>query len=106
MSSPSLRHSHFIISGAEISSVNSELDIFAHRQIQTSVLGTVETVYKPNSPVDQNDHEVLINSDTDTRIDLDIKLHVRGKLVSEAGNDFDLTDISAVANNLLHPLFS
>jgi hypothetical protein len=36
--------------GAEIASVSSEFDIFVHRPIQTAVLRTVETVYKPLAP--------------------------------------------------------
>ena len=32
---------------AEIASISSEFDIFAHKPIQTSVLGTIETAYKP-----------------------------------------------------------
>jgi hypothetical protein len=39
----------------EIASVSSEFDIFAHRPNQSSVLGTIETAYKPFAPVDQND---------------------------------------------------
>ena len=35
------------MSGAEIESVCSKFDILAHRSIQTCVLGTVETGYKP-----------------------------------------------------------
>ena len=77
-----------------------------HRPIQTAVQGTVETVYKPLAPVEQNDKEFLIPGDSDTYIDLDIKLHVCGKMVSSSGKDFDLTDTNAVANNLLHRVFS
>ena len=94
------------MSGAEIASFSSEFDISAHRPIQKSVLGTVETVYKPIAPVDQNDLEFLIPSDSDTYIDLHIKFYVRGKLVSVAGKDVDLTDTTVVVNNLLHSLFS
>ena len=48
--SPSLLHSQFIMSGDEITSVSSDSDIFANRPIQTSVLWTAETVYKPIAP--------------------------------------------------------
>ena len=72
-----------------------------HRPIQTAVQVTVETVYKPLAPVEQNDLEFLIPGDSDTYIDLDIKLYVRGKMVSSSGKDVDLTDTTAVANNLL-----
>ena len=68
--------------------------------------GTVETVYKPLAPVEQNDLEFLFPGDSDTYIDRDIKLYVRGKMVSSSRKDVDLTDTTAVANNLLHSLFS
>ena len=63
---------------AEIASVSSEFHIFAHRPIQTSVLGTIETAYKPIAPVDQTDLEFFIPPDNDPYIDLDIKLYVPG----------------------------
>ena len=34
-----------------------------------------------------------------------MRLYVRGKIVSSSGKDVDLTDTTAVANNLLHSLF-
>ena len=51
-----------------------------NRPIQKALQGTVETVYKPLAPVEQNELEFLIPGDTDTYIDLDIKIYVRGKL--------------------------
>jgi len=45
------------MSHAEVTSVSSEFDIFMHRPIQTAVLGTVETMYKPLAPGEQNDLE-------------------------------------------------
>jgi len=48
----------------------------------------------------------LITDDTDINIDLDIKLYVRGKMVSCSGKNEDLTHTTAVTNKLLHPLFS
>jgi len=45
-----------------------------HRPIQTAVLGTVKTVHKPLASVEQNDLELTIQGDSDTYIDLDIKL--------------------------------
>jgi len=87
-------------------SVSSEFDIFARKPIQTSVLETIETVYKPNAPVDQSDLEFLIPADNDTYIDLDIKLYIRGKLMSREGKDLDDKDFTAVTNNFLHSLFS
>ena len=58
---------------SEATSISSQVDIFIHRPIQTAVQGTVETVYKPLAPVEQNDLEFLIPGDSDTYIDLDIK---------------------------------
>jgi len=87
--------------GAEVASVSSEFNIYVHRSIQTAVLGTVETVYKPLALVEQNDLEFVIPGDSDNYIDLDIKLYVRGKLVSSSGKDVALTDTTAVTNNLL-----
>ena len=42
-----LLQSLVIVSGAEFEEVSSEFDIFLQRPIQTTVLGTVESVYKP-----------------------------------------------------------
>ena len=92
-------------SDEEVPSVSCEFDIFMHRPIQTDLLGTVETVYKPLAPLEQIDLEFLITGESDTYIDLDIKLYVLGKLVTSSGKDVDLTDTSAVNNNLLHSLF-
>jgi len=91
---------------AEIASVSSEFDIFAHRQIQTSVLGTIEAEYKPNAPVDHNDPEFFVPADNDTYIDLDIKLYALGKLISASGKDVVFSDHTGVTNNFLHSLFS
>ena len=41
----------------EVKSISSQFDIFMRRPIQTAVQGTVETVYKPLAPVEQNDLE-------------------------------------------------
>ena len=62
----------------------------------------METSYKSLAPLGQNDLEFLIPGDSDTYIDLDIKLYVRGKKVSCPGKGLDLTDTTAVTNNLLH----
>jgi len=91
---------------ADILTGSSEFDIFAHKPIQTSVLETIETVYNTIAPVEHSDLEFLIPSDTDTYIDPDIKLYVRGKLVSGEGKDLDEKDFTAVTNNFLHSLFS
>ena len=91
---------------AEVASISSEFDIFAHKPVQTSVLGTIETAYKPIAPVEQNDLQFLIPRDKDNYIRLDIQLYVRGKLVSSSGNNVDVSDHTGVVNNLLHSLFS
>ena len=56
--------------------------------------------------MEQNDLEFVIPGDSNAYIGLDIKIDVLGKLVSGSGQDLDVTDITAVANNLLHSLFS
>jgi len=94
------------MSAAEVASNSYEFDIFAHKPVQTSVLGTIETAYKPIAPVKQNDLEFLIPGDKDNYIRLDIQLYVRGKLVSSYGNNVDVSDHTGVTKNLLHSLFS
>jgi len=69
------------VSDVDVTSVSSEFDIFMLRPIQTAVLGTVETVYKPLAPVELNDLEFVTPGDSDTYIDLDIKRYIRGKFV-------------------------
>jgi hypothetical protein len=59
---------------AEVASVSSEFDIFVHRPIQTALLGNVETVYKSVALWSKNDLEFVMPGDSDTYIDLDIKL--------------------------------
>jgi len=93
------------MSAADILTVSSEFDIFAHKPIQTLVLETIEAVYKPIAPVEHSDLEFLIPDDTDTYFDLDITLYVRGKLVSGEGKDLDEKDFTAVTNNFLNSLF-
>ena len=45
---------------SEVTSISSQFDTFMYRPIQTAVQGTVERVYKPLAPVEQNDLEFLI----------------------------------------------
>jgi len=90
---------------AEVASISSEFEIFAHKPVQTSVLGTIETVYKPIAPVEQNYLEFLIPGDKDNYIRLYIQLYVRGKFVSSSGNNVDVSDHTGITNNLLHSLF-
>jgi len=94
------------MSAAMIAAVSSESDIFAHRSIQTSELGTIQTAYKPIAPVDQNDLKFFIPSDNDNYMDLDTKLYVPRKLISPSRKDVDFTDLTTVSNNFLRSLFS
>ena len=71
-----------------------------------SVLGTIETAYKPIAPVERNNLEFLIPGDKDSYIRLDIQLYVRVKLVRSSGNNVDVSDHTAVTNNFIHSLFS
>ena len=70
---------------SEITSISIQFDIFRHRPIQTAVQDNVETVYKTLVNVEQNDLEFLMHGNSDTLIDLDIKLNVRGKIVPRFG---------------------
>jgi len=94
------------MSTSEIAFISSEFDIFAHKTEQTSVLGTIETAYKPIAPVDQNHLEFVIPADKDNYIRMDIQLYVRGKLISGSRNDVDITDHTGIVIKLLHSLFS
>ena len=66
------------MSAAVIASISNEFDIFAHKPVQTSVLGTIETAYKSIAQADQNDLEFLMPADKDNYIRLDIQLYARG----------------------------
>jgi len=55
------------------------------------VLGTIETADEPIDPVDQNDLEIFIPADNDMCIDFDIKLYIRGKLISSTVKDVKFT---------------
>jgi len=58
------------MSAAEVASISSEFDIFALKPVQTSVLGTIETAYKPIARVEQKDLEFLIPGDKENYIRL------------------------------------
>ena len=55
--------------------------------------------------MEQSDLDYLISADTNTYIDLDVKLYVGCKLISGEEKDLDNKDFSAVTNNFLHSLF-
>jgi hypothetical protein len=88
----------------DILTVSSDFDIFAHKPIQTSGLETIETVTKTIAPGKQSDLEFLIYSDT--YIDLDIKLNVRGKLISGNGERIGQKNITTFQNSFFQSLFS
>ena len=90
----------------EPSFVGTEFDIFGRKPKQSSTVETNESIYRPLASVDQTDIEFVIPADSDTYVDLDLKLFVKGKLQSEDNADLPDTDCTAVINNLLHSLFS
>ena len=66
---------------AEVASyMGTEFDIFAPKPRQVAVEGTTETIYKPIGSIDQTDIEFLIPGDSETYIDLDLKLYIKGKI--------------------------
>ena len=67
---------------------------------------TIETIFKPRASVDQSDLEIMFPAEHDKYIDLNIRLYVRDKLTTADGKDFDSTDFTTTANNLLHSLFT
>ena len=89
----------------ETVSMSGELDVFSNKAIQTAVLETIGTVYKPIAPVEQISLKFLIPDYLDNYIDLVIKLNIRGKLISGDGKYLDTTDFTAL-NNYLHTLYS
>ena len=70
------------------------------------MLGKIESSYKPIVPSIKTISHFFILADNDTYIDLDIKIYVRGKLISDSGKDVDFTHLRAVTNNFLLSLFS
>jgi len=101
-----IRISHYPIMFGEVDFVSSEFDIFAHKPIQSAILRTDVVHYKPIATVDQNDLEFLIPGDSETYLDLDIKLFVRGRLIGADGKDLDASDFTAGTNYFLLSLFS
>jgi hypothetical protein len=86
--------------------VSSEFDIFAPKPVQSSIVESNEVHYKPVAGADQDDLEFLIPSDSETYIDPNIRLYVRGKLTKVDGTNLDDSDITAVTNNFQNSLFS
>jgi len=92
---------------AEVPSyMGTEFDIFAPKPRQIAVEGTIETIYKPIASIDQTDIEFLIPGDSETYIDLELKLYIKGNLMKEDNTVLGDTDYTEIINNLLHSLFS
>jgi len=87
-----IRISHYPIMSGEVDFVSNEFDIFVKKPVQSAILGTDVVHYKLIATVDQNDLEFFIPDDTETYIDLDIKLIVRGKIIGANGKDLDASD--------------
>jgi len=89
-----------------LSYMGTDFDIFAPKPRQVAVEGTTETIYKPIASIDQTDIEFLIPRDSETYIDLDLKLYTQGKLLKDDYTQLWDTDYTAGINNLLHCFFS
>ena len=86
--------------------MGSLFDIFSRKPVQSAVKEATETKYKPIASLDQTDIEFLIPGDSDTYIDFDLKLKIRGQLTKEDNTKLTATDYTAGINNHLHFLFS
>ena len=86
--------------------MGTDFDIFVRKPKQSSTVEANETIYRPIESVDQTDIEFVIPGGSDTYVDLDLKLFVKGKLQTEDNADLSETDYTVVVNNLLHSLFS
>ena len=58
--------------------LSTEFDLFDRKARQVGCLETTETIYKPIASVDQTDIEFLIPGDSETYIDPNVKLFIRG----------------------------
>ena len=89
----------------EPSFVGTGFEMFGRKPKQSSTVETNETIYRRMASVDQTDIEFVIPGDSDTYVDLELKLFVKGKLQTEDNADLPETDYTAVMNCLLHSLF-
>jgi hypothetical protein len=80
--------------------LSTNFDIFPSKPVQTSVLESIETSYKTVASIDQSDLEFRMPADSETYLDLDIKLYIRGKLTKADGTSLDDKDFTAGVNNL------
>ena len=101
-----IRVSHYPIMSGEVEFVSSEFDIFAPKTVRSAILGTNVVHCKLIATVDQNDLEFLIPGDSETYIDQDIKLYVRGNIIGADGKDLDASDFTAGNKNFLNSLFN
>ena len=81
--------------------MGTDFDIFASKPRQVAVEGTFETMYKPIASIDQTHIEFLIPGDSETYIDLDLKLYFKGQLLKEENTELGDTDYTTGINNLL-----
>ena len=75
--------------------MGTEFDIFPPKPIQSAVLETTDTVYKPLASLNQDDLEFLIPADPETYIELDIKVFVKGQLLKPEEAVLDNKDFTA-----------
>jgi len=80
-------------------SLSSEWDIFAPKPIQAFVVEATEVTFEPIASAEQSDVEFLIPSDSDTYVDLNVKLYIRGKVTKADCRNLGNTDFTAVTNN-------
>jgi hypothetical protein len=70
--------------------------------LQSAVLWSLVTHYKPIAPVDQSDMEFHTPSDPVEYVDLYIHLSVQWKLMAQGGYALDAADSTSVVNKFLH----
>jgi len=90
-----IRISHYPIMSAEVEFVSSEFDIFAPKPIQSAILGTDVAHYKPTATVDQKNLKFFIPGDSETYIDQEMELLVRGKIIVVDGKDLEASYFKA-----------
>jgi len=74
------------LDGIAYATTISEFDIFAKRPVQSAVLFSRVTHYKPIAPVDQSDSEFTIHGYAEAYVNLDIHMSLTGKIVSQGGS--------------------
>jgi hypothetical protein len=94
------------MSQSDLAFVSSEFDVIAPKPVQHAIQELNVTVCKSIAPTDQSDLEFLIRADSDTYVDPDIKIYIRGKFAKADATELDTTDYTAGATNFLHSLFS